>query len=430
LNKSIFSSKIFPFILVALISSTVTAYGTYFLWHLQKPNYIILSEEEAKALEQKTNKKFDADYAITFDKNSVDFENIKKYNEVKRLLSTYYYEDINQNDMLEGSIAGMVNALNDPYTVYFTKDQMKVFEEKTSGSYVGIGVSLNMGEDGLLTVVEAFPDSPAKKVGIMTGDKIVKVDDQDVTTISDQDYIVSMIKGEEKTKVKITVFRPSEGTYLDFDIIREKIKVENITSEVIDGDIGYIKMSMFDSEMAKYFGNHLNKLLDKKIKGLIIDLRDNPGGDYNEVCAIADRLLPEGLIVYTEDKFGNRSEKKSDAKEFDLPLAILVNGNSASASEILSGAVKDHNKGTLIGTKTFGKGLVQAVQELEDGSGLKVTIARYFTPSGVCIHKEGIEPDIVVELDEKYSNMPVSQVPREDDTQLKKALEVIREQIG
>jgi carboxyl-terminal processing protease len=414
--------------LVALLSSTVTAYG-FLQWHYRNPNYIILSEEEAKVFEQKSKKKFDPDYAITFDKSGVDFENIKKYNEVKRLLNTYYYEEVNQNDMLEGSIAGMVSALKDPYTVYFTKEQMKVFTENTSGSYVGIGVSLTMDAEGLLTVVEAFPESPAKDEGIMSGDKIVKVDDQDVTTISDQDYIISMIKGEENTKVKITVFRPSEGTYLDFDIIRKKIKIENITSEVIDGNIGYIKINMFDSEMAKYFGNHLNGLLDKNIKGLIIDLRDNPGGDYNEVCAIADRLLPEGLIVYTEDKLGNRSERKSDSKELDIPLAILVNGYSASASEILSGAVKDHDKGTLIGTKTFGKGLVQAVQELQDGSGLKVTVARYFTPSGVCIHKEGIQPDIVVELNEKYSNLPVSQVPREDDAQLKKAIEVIREQI-
>ncbi|HHV28494.1 S41 family peptidase [Acetivibrio mesophilus] len=428
MNKNIFTSKFLPILLAALLASSATAYGML-LWHYKNPAYVVLSEDEAKAYENKVGKKFNPEYAITFDKNSVDFENIQKYNEVKRLLNGYYYEEVNQNDMLEGSIAGMVDSLKDPYTVYFTKEQMKVFDENTTGSYVGIGVSLNMDEEGLLTIVEAFPESPAKDVGMMSGDKIVKVDNEDVTTIRDQDYIISKIKGEENTKVKITVFRPSEGTYLDFDIIRKKIKIENITSEVMDGNIGYIKINMFDSEIAKYFGNHLNGLVDKNIKGLIIDLRDNPGGDYNEVCAIADRLLPEGLIVYTEDKLGNRSERRSDSTELNMPLVILVNGYSASASEILSGAVKDHDKGTLIGTKTFGKGLVQAVQKLEDGSGLKVTVARYFTPSGVCIHKEGIEPDIVIELDEKYSNLSVSQVPREDDVQLKKALEVIHGQI-
>ncbi|ODM26628.1 peptidase S41 [Clostridium sp. Bc-iso-3] len=428
MNKNIFTSKFLPILLAALLASSATAYGML-LWHYKNPAYVVLSEDEAKAYENKVGKKFNPEYAITFDKNSVDFENIQKYNEVKRLLNGYYYEEVNQNDMLEGSIAGMVDSLKDPYTVYFTKEQMKVFDENTTGSYVGIGVSLNMDEEGLLTIVEAFPESPAKDVGMMSGDKIVKVDNEDVTTIRDQDYIISKIKGEENTKVKITVFRPSEGTYLDFDIIRKKIKIENITSEVMDGNIGYIKINMFDSEIAKYFGNHLNGLVDKNIKGLIIDLRDNPGGDYNEVCAIADRLLPEGLIVYTEDKLGNRSERRSDSTELNMPLVILVNGYSASASEILSGAVKDHDKGTLIGTKTFGKGLVQAVQKLEDGSGLKVTVARYFTPSGVCIHKEGIEPDIVIELDEKYSNLSVSQVPREDDVQLKKALEAIHGQI-
>jgi len=428
LNKNIFSSKILPLILVALLSSTVTAYG-FLQWYERNPKYVVLSEEEAKVFEKKSNNKFDADYAITFDKNSVDIENIKKYNKVKKLLTSHYYQEVDQNQMLEGAIAGMVSALKDPYTVYFTKDQMQVFTESTSGSYVGIGVSLNMDSDGLMTVVEAFNGSPAKEAGIMPGDKIVKVDDQDVTTISDQDYIVSIIKGEENTKVKITVFRPSEGTYVDFDIIRKKIKIENITSELIDKDIGYIKINMFDSEIAKYFGDHLNGLLAKNIKGLIIDLRDNPGGDYKQVCAIADRLLPEGLIVYTEDRLGNRIEEKSDSTELGMPLAILVNGNSASDSEILAGAVKDHDKGTLIGTRTFGKGLVQAVEPLEDGSGLKFTIARYFTPSGVCIHQDGIEPDIEVKLDEKYSNLPVSQVPREDDTQLQKAVEVIHGQI-
>ena len=195
-------------------------------------------------------------------------------------------------------------------------------------------------------------------------------------------------------------------------------------------NIGYIKITMFDSEIAKDFGTHLNDLIKGGIKGLIIDLRDNPGGDYSEVSAIADRLLPEGLIVYTEDRMGNREEKRSDPQELDMPIAILVNEYSASASEVLSGAVKDHNKGKLIGTRTFGKGLVQAVIDLKDGSGVKLTVARYFTPSGECIHEKGIEPDIAVELDEKYQGYAISQVPREDDIQLDKAIEVIAEQIN
>lgn len=331
--------------------------------------------------------------------------------------------------MLEGSIAGMANSLQDPYTVYFTKDQMALFMERSRGSYVGIGVTVNMPEDGILTVVEPFEDSPAIEAGIKMGDKIVKVDGEDVTTIRDSDMIVSMIKGEENTTVEITVYRPSEERYIDFEITRKTIKIVNVTSEMLQNNIGYIRISMFDGECAHYFGMHLNQLLDKGMEGLIIDVRDNPGGDLNEVVAIADRLVPEGLIVYMEDRAGNRMEKTSDKTELNKPIAILINEYSASASEILAGAVKDHKKGTLVGQKTFGKGLVQNVVELDDGSGLKLTTATYFTPAGINIHKKGIEPDIKVELDEESRLLPVSQLPKEEDKQLQEAIKVIKSKL-
>jgi carboxyl-terminal processing protease len=424
LNKNIFFGRILPVILIVILTNVVTAMG-FQLWHYLNPTYVVVpdvtTQKEADAFD------FKPDYAIQFDSNSVKYENVKKFDKVRDLLEEYYYKDTNEDEMLEGAIAGLTGALGDPYTVYFTKDQMKQFNEKSQGSYVGIGVVVVMGEDGILSVVEPFEDSPALEVGIVKDDKIVKVDDQDVTGIKDEDMIISMIKGKENTKVKITVYRPSQGKYIDFNVTRKKIKVVNIQSEVLPDNIGYIKISMFDGEIYKDFVENLNSLLQKNIKGLIIDLRDNPGGDYDQVSKIADRLLPEGLIVYTEDKKGNRQEKKSDATELNLPIAVLVNENSASASEVLSGALKDHNKATLVGTKTFGKGLVQAVVNLEDGSGLKVTIARYFTPSGVCIQDIGIEPHVKVELPEKYKNVAVSQVPKEDDTQLKKAIEVVKE---
>jgi carboxyl-terminal processing protease len=261
------------------------------------------------------------------------------------------------------------------------------------------------------------------------GDKIVKVDGEDVTTIRDSDMIVSMIKGEENTTVEITVYRPSEERYIDFEITRKTIKIVNVTSEMLQNNIGYIRISMFDGECAHYFGMHLNQLLDKGMEGLIIDVRDNPGGDLNEVVAIADRLVPEGLIVYMEDRAGNRMEKTSDKTELNKPIAILINEYSASASEILAGAVKDHKKGTLVGQKTFGKGLVQNVVELDDGSGLKLTTATYFTPAGINIHKKGIEPDIKVELDEESRLLPVSQLPKEEDKQLQEAIKVIKSKL-
>jgi carboxyl-terminal processing protease len=423
LNKNVFFHKILPIIIVVVMTNIITAMG-FLLWHNVTPNYVVVPEVVTQ--QQANIFDFNPNYAIQFDSKSVDYQNVKKFEKVRALLEEYYYKDTNENEMLEGAISGMTEALKDPYTVYFTKDQMKQFTEKSQGSYVGIGVVVTMGEEGVLTVVEPFAQSPAFEVGIAKDDKIVKVDDTDVTTIRDEDMIISMIKGKEDTKVKITVYRPSEGKYLDFDVTRKKIKVINIDSDLLTDDIGYIRLSMFDSEINKDFQEHLNNLLKKKIKGLVIDLRDNPGGDYDQVSAIADRLIPEGLIVYTEDKKGNKQEKKSDATELNIPIAVLVNENSASASEVLSGALKDHNKATLIGTKTFGKGLVQAVVNLEDGSGLKVTIARYFTPSGICIQDVGIEPHIKVELEDKYKNFAISQIPKEEDSQLQKAIEVIK----
>lgn len=366
---------------------------------------------------------------VSFDPKVVEPVNVRKFNEVRKILKERYYQEVDENKLVEGAIAGMAESLGDPYTVYFNKEQMKSFMEKSEGSYVGIGVSVIMDNNGILTVVEPFEDSPAQKAGLMQGDKIIKVDDKDVTGIKDENMIISMIKGQENTKVKITVYRPSLNKPLDFEIIRKKIKIVNIKSELMDSGIGYIKIIMFDGSISKDFDRELRALLDKGIKGLIIDLRDNPGGAYGEVVRIADRLLPEALIVYTKDRYGKGDIQKSDKAFVDLPLAILVNGNSASASEILAGAVKDNNRGILVGTKTFGKGLVQEILPLEDGSGIKFTVSRYFTPNGVCIQSMGIEPDEVVDVPEKYKNQPVSQIPKAEDIQLKTAAEILKAKI-
>ncbi len=369
-------------------------------------------------------------YTISFDAKTVSAENVNKFNQVRKILIDDYYQEVDENTLIEGAVGGLANSLKDPYTVYFTKEQMKAFMEKSEGSYVGIGVTVNTDTNGLLTVIEPFDNSPAKLAGIKQGDKIVKVDDTDVTAIRDENMIISMIKGTENTKVKITVYRPSEDKYHQFDITRKRIKASNIKSEILDGNIGYIKLVMFDSEIAKYFKNDLDKMLAKGIKGLIIDLRDNPGGSYEQVVEIADRLLPEGTIVYTEDREGKRQVKLSNKSNLDVPIAVLTNGNSASASEILAGAVKDNAWGTLVGTKTFGKGLVQELRQLSDGSGIKVTISRYFTPSGVCIQGIGIKPDIEIDVAAEYKNTPVSQIPKDKDIQLKSAIETIKDKMA
>lgn len=364
-------------------------------------------------------------YEIILDAETVDYENVVKFNRVMDILKKDFYQKVDANKMLEGAIYGLAESLGDPYTVYFDKKQMEAFLEKSRGSYVGIGVTVNVDDDGLLTVIEPAKGSPAMEAGILKGDKIVKVDGKDVTSVSDENMIISMIKGKENTRVNITVYRPSEDRYVQFNIKRKRIRASNIKSEILSGNIGYIKIAMFDSEIARYFRNDLSNMLKNGIEGLIIDLRDNPGGSFEQVVEIADSLLPAGTIVYTEDRDGRKEYRYSDKAYVDLPLAILINSNSASASEILAGSVRDHGRGILVGTRTFGKGLVQELKLLGDGSGLKVTISRYFTPSGTCIHGTGIEPDIEVGVFDDYRNHPVSHIPRSRDIQLRTAVKAL-----
>ena len=364
-------------------------------------------------------------YEIILDAETVDYENVVKFNRVMGILKKDFYQKVDVNKMLEGAIYGLAESLGDPYTVYFDKKQMEAFLEKSRGSYVGIGVTVNVDDDGLLTVIEPAKGSPAMEAGILQGDKIIKVDGKDVTSVSDENMIISMIKGKENTRVNITVYRPSEDRYVQFNIKRKRIRASNIKSEILSGNIGYIKIAMFDSEIARYFRNDLSNMLKNGIEGLIIDLRDNPGGSFEQVVEIADSLLPAGTIVYTEDRDGRKEYRYSDKAYVDLPLAILINSNSASASEILAGSVRDHGRGILVGTRTFGKGLVQELKLLGDGSGLKVTISRYFTPSGTCIHGTGIEPDIEVGVFDDYRNHPVSHIPRSRDIQLRTAVKAL-----
>jgi len=372
---------------------------------------------------------FSGRYSLAFDKSSVSIETIKKFNEARSILQNSYYENIDTNKLVEGAITGMADSLKDPYTVYYNKDQMKWFmdmQKTTENEYVGVGLPIMLDKNGIVTVLEPFDDSPAKAAGIKQGDKILKIDGKDITGIKDDTLVASMIKGPENTETVLTILRESENSTIDIRIVRKKIVAKlNIRSEMLDSNIAYIKLKMFDENISKNFISQLNKLVDKGAKSLIIDVRDNPGGLYNEVVSLADRLLPKGTIVYTEDRKGKKVVQPSDATQLDIPIVVLTNGNSASASEILAGAIKDFKKGQLIGTKTFGKGLVQSTYIFDDQTGLKVTIARYFTPSGVCIHGEGIKPDIEVKLDDKYINTSVSAIPREDDLQLQKAIDVL-----
>ncbi|NLB77338.1 MAG: S41 family peptidase [Clostridiaceae bacterium] len=364
--------------------------------------------------------------AIYFDTDQVNELNIEAFNKVKNVLENNYYQEVDFNEAFSTAIKGLSAGVKDPYTVYYTPEEMKSYLEGVSGNYVGIGVSVHMDENCLLTVADVFSDSPAKEAGILKNDKIVKVDNEDVTTIKDADLIVKKIKGTPNTKVRITIYRPGDTQYKDIELERRVINISWISSEVLDDNIGYIHIKQFDDDIYNDFETHLNGLIAKGIKGLVIDLRDNPGGSYYQVARIADRIVPKGLVVYTEDRNKNRNEQFSDERELDMPLSVLVNGYSASASEILAACIQDYDKGSIVGTKTFGKGLVQEIDiDFTNGGGLKYTKARYFTPSGKSIHGEGVMPDVEIELSEDFNTTSIEDIPHDKDNQLKIALQEV-----
>lgn len=338
-----------------------------------------------------------------------------KIQELDQYIDQYYLFDYEEEDLENGIYKGLMAGLGDVYTGYYTPEEYASFMETSNGSYSGIGAMLSQDYNtGIITVVRAFEGSPAAEAGMRTDDILYKVKGEEVTG-KDLSLVVTDLKGEEGTEVELSILRGSD--VIDLTITRRSIEVPTVESRMIEGEIGYIAITEFDDVTDEQFFAALDALEAQGMKKLIIDLRDNGGGLVDVTCAILDRLLPEGLIVYTEDKYGNRQEEKSDAENyFAGEMAVLVNGNSASASEIFAGAIKDYGVGTLIGTQTFGKGIVQSLFPLSDGSAVKITVSRYYTPEGNNIHEVGIEPDIVLEPGED---------PQED-IQLLKAIEVLR----
>lgn len=350
----------------------------------------------------------------------------EKLVEIETLMNDYYLDDIDNSQIETWLYKGAVAGLGDPYAAYYTEDEYQSMIDSTNGSYCGIGVEISQNiNSGIVTITRVFEDSPAMEAGILPGDIIYKAGDLEATG-SDLNMVVSKIKGEEGTKAVLSIVRDGEEDYLEFQVERRTIEIQTVSSAVLENQIGYIAISSFDDVTSEQFISALDDLESQGIQGLIVDLRNNGGGLVSSVCAILDRLLPEGLIVYTEDKYGNREEESSDAEHyFDKPMAVLINGNSASASEIFAGAIKDYEMGPLIGTTTYGKGIVQKIYPLRDGTAVKLTVSKYYTPKGNNIHGIGIEPDVEVELDEALKRETV--IPREKDNQLQKALEVLQQ---
>jgi carboxyl-terminal processing protease len=344
---------------------------------------------------------------------------------IKEQLDEYYDGEIDEDVMLEGAIKGMTESLQDPYTVYFNKEEYSDFNTQTEGNYSGVGLQVKADGDNIV-VVGIFDESPAKNAGILPNDVIEKVDDTAVTG-SELEKAVSLMKGQEGTSVRLTLYRESKGEF-EVTLTRAQINIKTISGEMIDSEVGLIEVTMFDSNTAQNFRNMLEELKGKGMKSLIIDLRGNPGGLLNECVSMASNFIEENqVVVSTVDKYENTKKYRSEGGvAMGMPLVILTDEGSASASEIFAGAIRDYKLGTLVGTTTFGKGVVQTILEAGDGTALKVTVSKYYTPNGENINKTGIKPDVEVVYPE---SLYAEEYDRSRDPQFVKALEIAKSKI-
>ncbi len=358
-------------------------------------------------------------------KNSViDDKTKKKIDVLTSIIEKNYLEEYDREGLENGLYKGLIEGLGDEYSVYYDEEEYAELTEDSDGVFEGIGAYLTQNaETKVVTVVRPIQGSPAEKAGLLADDIIVEVDGENVVG-DDLDVTVSKIRGEAGTTVQIGVKRKGQKNTLYFDIVRASVESVSVEGEMLEDKIGYIYISEFTDVTSEQFNEQLNTLKKDGMKGLVLDLRGNPGGSVRTSVEVADMLLKEGLVVYTEDKKGERSEYTSDAEHYyDDPLVVLVDSGSASAAEILTGALKDYKAGKVIGTTTFGKGIVQQVMPLGDGSGVKITISKYYTPNGVNIHGVGIEPDEEIEFDSE------AYLEDETDNQLNRAMEIIKSEL-
>lgn len=343
----------------------------------------------------------------------------KKLEILQDTITEYFWQDVDEETLEDGLYKGLLKSLDDPYSVYYTSEELIALQEQTEGIYYGIGAYISQDlNTGYAQISKIIKNTPAEESDLMQGDYIYKINGEDMQG-KDSTYVVSKIKGEEGTSVIITVVREGASEPIDISVERRKIESPTVEYEMYDDGVAYIQITEFDLVTSGQFEEAYQLAQDAGMKGLIIDLRSNPGGNLSTVCDIARMILPKGLIVYTEDKYGKREEYTCNGNnEIKVPLVVLTNGYSASASEILAGAVKDYGIGKLVGTTTYGKGIVQKVINLSDGSAIKLTVSSYFTPNGNNIHKIGIDPDVEVEFDAGLYEQGI-------DNQLEKAKEVL-----
>lgn len=356
-------------------------------------------------------------------KNVVSREEERKLSELDSLIESDYLGDVDEDALKEGLYKGYLEALGDPYSEYYDAEETAKFNENMSGEFSGIGVIMSQDQkSGLITMVQIYKDSPAMKAGLKERDILFKVDGKDVSGRK-LDEVVSDIKGKKGTKVELTVLRGEEREKVTTTVVRDTIEVQTVEYEMMEDQIAYLAISEFDIVTYEQYKAALQDLEKQGMKGLVIDLRGNPGGSLDIVCEMLDLILPKGLLVYTEDKKGEKQEYTSDADyEYDVPMTVLINGSSASASEIFAGAVQDYERAEIVGTTSYGKGVVQSVYALKDGTCVKLTVAEYFTPKGRSINEKGITPDVEVEYE-------YNEADPEADNQLDKAIEVLKQKM-
>ncbi len=363
---------------------------------------------------EKSSKKINDEYVL------------ERINEVKRMIDKNYYKKADDYDVLIGMLKGAVNSLKDPYSYYMTEDEYKKFNEETDGEFAGLGIYVSGSiDDNLITVVAPMKGTPADRAGLKTDDKIIKINGKDFTA-DKMDDAVKIMRGKPGEKVKITVLRRDENgkaKFIDFEIVREIIKVQTVSSKLLKDNIGYISISGFDTPTYNDFDKQYKELKKQGMKKLILDLRNNPGGLLTTSTQVVNTFLDGGLIMYTLDKQNNKETINATKGADDIKIVVLVNKGSASASEIVAGALKDRKRATIIGTQTFGKGIVQTVFNMPDGEGLKLTTSAYYTPSGVNIHGKGIAPDIKVELNKEVKTISIDNLGK--DNQIQKAIEIL-----
>ena len=355
--------------------------------------------------------------------NKLDYKKIEeKTSLLQSIIDKYFLFDEDMTKVEDGIYAGMMNGLDDPYTVYYTKEEYKALNEDTEGKYSGIGATVSQNpKTKIITIVNVFDNSPAKEGGLLPGDIIYKIDGEEVTG-TDLDVLVkTKIRGMEGSSFTMTVIRGDDKKQVDLNLTRRSIEVQTVSSKMLNDGIGYVAVSQFDAVTSEQFKSNIESLKSQGMKKLIVDLRGNPGGLLDQVVDMLDYILPEGLVLYTEDKNGNREEYYAkDPGELKIPMVVLVNENSASASEVFTATFKDFKWGKVVGKTTFGKGIVQNVLPLGDGTAIKITTQHYYPPSGYDLHKVGIKPDVDVDLNEG------AVIGSDSDNQLSTAVDILK----